>query len=206
MRSAATQLTRSPLLPASRIRQSIAHARRLKSATTNQRRLLSSTTPPKWKYGGTCWPDWIILHIQWGSFSSQRRLRYFALLLELKDRSGVVGYTVVIFSAHLVPVKWEFFTTSSTMEIQLCARPATQLTHSPYFRQIAYASPLRMREDLSERVYKSAETIASRILNVSGASRIRPIVRVLSLVGLFWVCAVSCSPGVGDLLLLLPGL
>ena len=90
--------------------------------------------------GGTCWPDWIILHTQWGSFSSRRRLRYFALLLELKDRSGVVGYTVVIFSAHLVAVKWEFFTTSSTMEIQLCARPATQLTHSPYFRQIAYKS------------------------------------------------------------------
>ena len=98
-----------------------------------------------------CWPDWIILHIQWGSFSSRRRLRYFALLLELKDRSGVVGYTVVIFSAHFVAVKCEVFTTSSTMEIQLCARPATQLTHSPYFRQNTYASPLRMREDLSEK-------------------------------------------------------
>ena len=48
-------------------------------------------------------------------------------------------------------MKCEVFTTSSTMEIQLCARPATQLAHSPYFRQIAYASPLRMREDLSER-------------------------------------------------------
>ena len=57
----------------------------------------------------------------------------------------------MIFSAHLVAVKCEVFTTSSTTEIQLCARPATQLTHSPYFRQIAYASPLRMREDLSER-------------------------------------------------------
>ena len=91
------------------------------------------------------------MHTQWGSFSSQRRLRYFALLLELKDRSGVVGYTVVIFSAHFVAAKCEFFTTSSTMEIQLCARPATQLTHSPYFRQIAYTSPLRMREYLSER-------------------------------------------------------
>ena len=57
----------------------------------------------------------------------------------------------MIFSAHLVAVKCEVFTTSSTTEIQLCARPATQLTHSPYFRQIAYTSPLRMREYLSER-------------------------------------------------------
>ena len=50
------------------------------------------------------------------------------------------GYTAVIFSAHLVAVKCEVFTTTSTREIQLYARPATQLTRSPYFRQIAYAS------------------------------------------------------------------
>ena len=81
--------------------------------------------------GGACWPDWIILHTQWGSFSSRHRLRYSALLLELKDRNGVVGYTVEIFSAHFVAVKCEVFTTSNTMEIQLCARPATKLTHSP---------------------------------------------------------------------------
>ena len=57
------------------------------------------------------------------------------------------GYTAVIFSAHLVAVNCEVFTTTSTREIQLCSRPATQLTRSAYFRQIVYASPLRMRED-----------------------------------------------------------
>ena len=61
------------------------------------------------------------------------------------------GYTAGIFSTHLVAVKCEVFTTTSTRKIKLCARPATQLTRPPYFRQIAYANPLRMREDLSER-------------------------------------------------------
>ena len=56
-----------------------------------------------------------------------------------------------IFSAHLVAMKCEVFTTASAREIQLCTRPATQQKRYPYFRQIAYASPLRMREDLSER-------------------------------------------------------
>ena len=65
--------------------------------------------------------------------------------------SGVVDYTAMIFCAHLVAVKCEVFTATSTREIQPCARPATQLTRSPYFRQIAYASPVRMREYLSER-------------------------------------------------------
>ena len=41
--------------------------------------------------------------------------------------SGAVDYTAVIFCAHLVTVKCEFLTTTSIMEIQLCARPATQL-------------------------------------------------------------------------------
>ena len=45
--------------------------------------------------------------------------------------SGAVAYTAVIFWAHLVAVKCEVFTTTSTREIQLCARPATQLTCSP---------------------------------------------------------------------------
>ena len=39
--------------------------------------------------------------------------------------------TAVIFSAHLVAVKWEVFTTTSNWEIQLCVRPAPQLTRSP---------------------------------------------------------------------------
>ena len=41
------------------------------------------------------------------------------------------GYMSIIFSAHLVTMKWEVFTTTSTREIQLCTRPATQLTCSP---------------------------------------------------------------------------
>ena len=45
--------------------------------------------------------------------------------------SGAVDYTAVIFSAHLVAVKCEVFTTTSTRKIQLRARPATQLTRSP---------------------------------------------------------------------------
>ena len=63
----------------------------------------------------------------------------------------------VIFSTHLVTVKCKVFTitSSSTREIQLCARPATQLMHSPCFRQIACASPLRILhyvcEDWNER-------------------------------------------------------
>ena len=65
--------------------------------------------------------------------------------------SGAVDYTAVIFCAHLVAVKCEVFTTTSAREIHLCARPATQQTRSLYYRQIAYASPLRMLEDLSER-------------------------------------------------------
>ena len=47
-----------------------------------------------------------------------------------------MDYTAVIFCAHLVAVKCEVFTTTSTREIQLCARPATQLTCSP--RQISH--------------------------------------------------------------------
>ena len=42
-----------------------------------------------------------------------------------------MDYTAVIFCAHLIAVKCEVFTTTSTREIQLCARPATQLTCSP---------------------------------------------------------------------------
>ena len=38
------------------------------------------------------------------------------------------SYTAVIFSAHLVAVKCEVFITTGTREIQLRARPATQLT------------------------------------------------------------------------------
>ena len=45
--------------------------------------------------------------------------------------SGAVDYTAVVFSVHLVARKCEFFTTTNTMEIELCARPATQLTRSP---------------------------------------------------------------------------
>ena len=98
-----------------------------------------------------------------GSFSSQRHgIRYFAFFTETKwqtfrgipgfySTSGAVDYTAVIFCAHLVAVKCEVFTTTSTREIQLCTRPATQLTCSPYFRQISHASPLRVRENLSER-------------------------------------------------------
>ena len=45
--------------------------------------------------------------------------------------SGAVDYTAVIFCAHLVAMKCEVFTTTSTRGIQLYARPATQLTCSP---------------------------------------------------------------------------
>ena len=65
----------------------------------------------------------------WGSFSSQRRLRYFALLLKVSETKGQTFrgivystsglYTGVILSVHLVAVKREVFTTSSTREIQL---------------------------------------------------------------------------------------
>ena len=37
----------------------------------------------------------------------------------------------LIFSAYLVAVKCEGFTTTSTREIQLCAQPATPLMRSP---------------------------------------------------------------------------
>ena len=57
--------------------------------------------------------------------------------------NGAVDYTAVIFCAHLVAVKCQVFTATSTREIQLCARPATQLS--------LHASPLRMRENLNER-------------------------------------------------------
>ena len=55
----------------------------------------------------------------------------------------------MIFCAHLVPVKCKVFTTTSTREIQLCARPTTQLTCSPllpadFTRQsIAHARKLK---------------------------------------------------------------
>ena len=50
-----------------------------------------------------------------------------------------------------VMVKLEVFTTTSTREIQLCTQPATQLSRSPHFQQIAYTSHLSMCEDISER-------------------------------------------------------
>ena len=86
----------------------------------------------------------------------------FCLLTETKRQTfrripgfystnSAVDFTPVIFCARLVVVTWEVFTTTSTREIQICARPATQLTGSFYFRQIVHASPLHMREDLSKR-------------------------------------------------------
>ena len=69
--------------------------------------------------------------------------------------SGVVDYTAVIFCAHLVAVKCEFFTTTSTREIQLRTRPATQLTRSPllpadFTRQsIAHARKSKWKPNLS---------------------------------------------------------
>ena len=72
----------------------------------------------------------------WRSVSSKRRLPYFALLLKTKGEprrrnssllfdQSCSGHTAVIFSAHLVAVKCEVFTTTSTREIQLSARPVT---------------------------------------------------------------------------------
>ena len=64
---------------------------------------------------------------------------------------------LIFFPAHPIAVKCEVFTPTGIREIQLCARPATQLRcpppppPPPYFRQIAHASPLRMREALSAR-------------------------------------------------------
>ena len=67
----------------------------------------------------------------------------------------VSGYTaVVVFSAHLVAVpKRKVFTTSSIRNYSYVFDQQPSWRVSPqYFRQIAYAaSPLRMREDLSER-------------------------------------------------------
>ena len=67
----------------------------------------------------------------------------------------------VIFCAHFVAIKCKVFTTASTREIQLCAWPATQLTCSPYFRQILHASPLRMRKNLIERGLLSSQSTSS---------------------------------------------
>ena len=50
--------------------------------------------------------------------------------------SGLYGSDLCSPSCRLT---WEVFTTTSTREIQLCARPATQLTGSFYFRQIVHA-------------------------------------------------------------------
>ena len=87
--------------------------------------------------------NFILNRLGRGSFSSQRgrRIRYFAFLLKVNDKtfrgisafyltSGAVDYTAVIFCDHLVAVKCEVFTTTSTREIQLCALPATLLTRS----------------------------------------------------------------------------
>ena len=55
------------------------------------------------------------------------------------------------FAPILSPWNARFFTTTSTREIQLCARPATQLTCSPLLPADSHASPLRMRENLTGR-------------------------------------------------------
>ena len=88
--------------------------------------------------------------------SRVRRSNHWAILAPggipgFYSTTGAVDYTAVIFCAHLVAVKCEIFTATSTREVQLCARPATQLTRSPHFRQISHSSPLHMRENLSER-------------------------------------------------------
>jgi len=83
-----------------------------------------------------------------GSFLNQRcRLQYFALLLKLKDRCSA---EFLIFSAHLVTMKCKGFTTISTREVQLCAWPATQLTHSPLLPANPICQSLCMCEYLSE--------------------------------------------------------
>ena len=82
----------------------------------------------------------------------------FCLVIEAKGQtfrgiagfystSGVLDYTAMIFSAHLVAVKCEVFITTSTRETQLCARPATQMTRCPH----TSGKSIPMREDLSER-------------------------------------------------------
>ena len=84
-----------------------------------------------------------------------------------------MDYTPVMFCARLVVVTWEVFTTTSTREIQICARPATQLTGSFYFRQIVHASPLHMREDLSERwLFTSCFSVVCLIMPCFTAVRI----------------------------------
>ena len=62
--------------------------------------------------------------------STETKWQTFRGIPGFYSTSGAVDYTAVIFSAHLVAVKWEVFTTTSTREIRLCARPATQLTRS----------------------------------------------------------------------------
>ena len=82
----------------------------------------------------------------------------FWLVLILKDGRSAEFLAfirlVVTRQWSFSPILWPWHTRFSLLlipEIQLCARPATQLTRSPYFRQIVHASPLHMREDLSER-------------------------------------------------------
>ena len=65
--------------------------------------------------------------------------------------SGAVDYTAVIFCAHLVAVKCKvsLLLVPGKYSYALGQLPAD--VFPPYFRQISHASPLRMRENLSER-------------------------------------------------------
>ena len=82
---------------------------------------------------------------------TETKWQTFRGIIGFYSTSGAVDYTAAIFCVHLVAVKYEVFTATSTREIQLCARPATQLTCFPLLPAISHASPLRMRENLSER-------------------------------------------------------
>ena len=81
----------------------------------------------------------------WGSFSSQRRLQYFAMLLKLENKRPAE------FLAFIRPVEhWSFpsilLSGNASFSLRLILwKYSYALGQQPSFRQIAYASPLRMR-------------------------------------------------------------
>ena len=68
--------------------------------------------------------------------------------------SGAVDWSAVIFSVHLVAVTWNarflLLVVLGKYSYSLGQQPSWRVP--PYFRQIAYTSPLRVREDLSESI------------------------------------------------------
>ena len=105
-----------------------------------------------------------------GSFSSQRRgIRYFAFLLKLNDRrfAGFLAFIRPVvqwitrqgsFAPILSPwnARFSLLLVLGKYSYALGQQPSWRVP--PYFRQFSLASPLRMRENLSERVYTPTRT------------------------------------------------